>query len=146
MTIDTVPSHFSPVQKEAFIDLVELFKWQSSFMTPLSSVRSFDELVRLSRTSTHAAKYYAADTMRWFGTKNPHLAAPGITVENQSKAPDGVPRYVVTAWVLDDDGGVRPVTVARRSTLDTARRYARAVAAVWADVMQGMEQGNAPQA
>jgi hypothetical protein len=140
MTTMNVPEFLSPTEQDAYIDLTDLFSWQDS-VPALLDVRSFDELVRRSKTSEHAKNYYSADTVRFFGTSNPHLAAPGVTVERQSKAPDGVPKYMVTAWTVTSDGDISPVCVARRRSLDSARRYARAVCSVWDHVRYLKENG-----
>lgn len=93
----------------------------------LSTISSFDQLLR-----TYSGHYYDTDTRRFFGTRNPHLAAPGVTVECQSKAPEGVPPYLVTAWVIDPDNGrLTPQQVGRLWSLGGARRHARRVAEHW---------------
>lgn len=93
----------------------------------LARIASFDELLR-----RYEGHYYSADTRKFFGVRNPHLAAPGVTVECHTKAPDGVGPYLVTAWVRDPDTGrISPKAMGRRSSLGGARRHARRLAEAW---------------
>lgn len=83
--------------------------------------------------------WFDDDTLRWFGSRNLHLHRAGLLVETQTKAPAGVGRYRVTAWVLDHDGprnwrGEAPVVPVGMGTFDTlreARRFAEALERVW---------------
>lgn len=104
----------------------ETFKYWTK-CPALSPITSFDQLVR-----THTGHYYDTDTRRFFGTRNPHMVAPGVTVECQTKVPEGVDPYLVTAWVIDPDKGrLAAQSVGRFRTLGAARRYGRRVAEYW---------------
>lgn len=119
----------TPTEQEAFDELVHHFKgWP---IPKLADIRSFNELIRRYAQNTPPGHFYDPETKRWFGTRNPHLAAPGVTVECQTKAPEGVPRYSIAFWVVDDNGNILPTVIARRDTLGKANNFARAVHAVW---------------
>ena len=104
--------------------IVDAFKWWDH-IPPLTDIQYFSQLVR-----EHTGHFYDADTRRFFGTHNPHMPAPGITVECQRNAPDGVPKYAITAWVLDD-GKLTPNTVHRADTLRQADRIAIQLSKAW---------------
>lgn len=115
------------ITTESIIDSIaaEFVYWGG--IPELARIASFDELLR-----RYEGHYYDVATRRFFGTRNPHLAAPGVTVECQSKAPDGVGPYLVTAWVRDPDTGrISPKAMGRRSSLGGARRHARRLAEAW---------------
>lgn len=134
MTI-TLPFRPTPTEATAAEDLVRIFSG-ATHVGSLVDIRSFAELVRRYEQNQQKGFYYAPDTMRFFGTRNPHLAAPGVTVECQTKAPEGMPKYSITAWVRMPNGDIRPTSIGRRDTLGAARRYARAVYTVWTDTMK----------
>lgn len=77
----------------------------------------------------HAGRWFDADSMRAFGSRNLHLHRPGLLVETQTKAPGGT-RWVVTLWVVRD---VEPVAhhLGDFSSLSAARGFAERVDAVW---------------
>jgi hypothetical protein len=112
----------------AFDNIVEYFNGN---VPELSNILSFNELIRRYQSNTVPGYFYDPDTKKWFGTRNPHLIAPGVTVECQTKAPEGVDKYAITVWTIDEVGDLRPSTLARRPTLGTANRYGRAVHEAW---------------
>ena len=104
--------------------IAEAFKYWET-IPPLAAIRSMAELMR-----NHTGHYYDADTRRFFGTHNPHMPAKGVTVECQRKAPEGVPRYSIAAWVQDGDK-LQPVTIHRANTLREADRIAVHLSNKW---------------
>jgi hypothetical protein len=79
------------------------------------------------------AHWFDADTLRFFGSRNRELVRPGLMVELQANAPEGVERYAVHAWVLDPtrDNRVTPQLVARFTTRRAAAAFAADAADVW---------------
>lgn len=76
--------------------------------------------------------WFDSDTLRFFGSRNLELAAPGILIELQTNAPDGVDRYAVTAWVIHpDDNRLSPTLMERTETREAARMLADALHAAW---------------
>jgi hypothetical protein len=116
------------LQNDAVLDIQDVF---GDNVPPLANVQTFNELLRRYANNTVPGHFYDAETKRWFGTRNPHLVAPGVTVECQTNAPEGVDRYAITVWTIDDNGDIRPTNVARRATLGTANRYAAELHKVW---------------
>jgi hypothetical protein len=116
--------------QEARDAIAAAFKWHR-MVPPLQRLHSFDEIKR--RAPKH---YYTAETRRFFGTRNPRVAAPGITVELQTRAPEGQPPYAVHAWIVwpEEPDQLRPVTIAWAHTRDQAHRIARRIVKVWDSV------------
>jgi hypothetical protein len=116
--------------QDAHDAIARAFKWHQ-MVPPLQRLSSFAEIAR--RAPQH---YYTKDTRQFFGTRNPHVAAPGFTVELHSKAPEGVPRYPVTAWISwpETPHQLNPVTIHWAHTRDEAHRVARRLAKVWDSV------------
>lgn len=83
--------------------------------------------------------WFDADTLRFFGSRNRHMVRPGLMVETQTKAPEGVGRYVVVAWVVDETqpkdhrsmGRITPQKVGGFHSLRDARRFAVDAFASW---------------
>lgn len=113
--------------QEARDAINEAFKWHET-VPALQRIASFAEIER--RAPQH---YYTAETRRFFGTRNPHVAAPGFTVELQTRAPEGQPPYPVIAWITwpEEQTELRPMTIAWCHTRDQAHRVARRLAKVW---------------
>jgi len=88
----------------------------------------FQQLHDIKRN--HTGHFYDEATTRFFGSRNVHMPAPGITVELQSNAPTGYPRYAVTVWVWDD-GNLAPNTIAKCDTLREARKLAVELSTNW---------------
>jgi hypothetical protein len=138
MNTITVPVHFTPTEQDAYLDIIRWFEG-AKHVGNLVDTLDFDRLLFLYEQNKETGTFfYSEQTMRFYGTRNPHLAAPGVTVELQTNAPDETPRYAITAWMRMPDGEIRPTTFGRRDTLDSARRYARAVHAVWVYAMQAV--------
>ena len=65
--------------------------------------------------------YFDDDTMDFFGTEDFQMVAPGISVEYQSNAPEGLERWTVVCWVINPDDNVfRPYTLCRHWSFDEA--------------------------
>lgn len=97
-------------------------------LAPISSPQKLRDLYNES-----GGYYFNPDTLRCFGSRNFHMAAPGVSVETQLKAPEGVGRYCVTAWVFDcsNAGRLQPINLAMAWTLAEARKLAVEVAELW---------------
>ena len=89
---------------------------------------SYEQLSDIKRK--HTGHFYDDATIRFFGTRNAHVAAPGVTVELQTNAPDNYPRYAVTVWVWDNTN-LAPCTIEKCHTLSEARKLAVALSAEW---------------
>lgn len=65
--------------------------------------------------------YFDPKTMEYFGTHSFHMAAPGVSVEFQSAAPEGLEPWTVVSWVLSEDGKTfSPYTLCRHWNEDEA--------------------------
>jgi hypothetical protein len=124
----TTTDLLTPLERDAYDNIVKHFNGN---VPELSSIISFNELIRRYEANTVPGYFYDTKTKKWHGTRNPHLIAPGVTVECESKAPEGVDKYIITAWTINEVGDLLPFTLARRPTLGTANRYGRAVHAAW---------------
>lgn len=82
------------------------------------------------------AHWFDPETLRFFGSRNRELVAPGLMVECQTNAP--ADKYVVVAWVYSD-GRVTPQSLGRFATRKQATRFAQSAAAEWeaAQTLQG---------
>jgi hypothetical protein len=111
--------------------------WDS--VPALYLVCSTDELQRNYENQSGPTHWFNPDTLRFFGSRNRHLVRPGVMVETQTKAPEGVGRYVVTAWVIDEsaprdhrgNGRITPQKLGAFHTLTEARRFAVALSNSW---------------
>lgn len=116
----------------------EAFKYWGE-VPPLVGFCSIDELQRRYEYQSGPTHWFDPATLRFFGSRNRHLVRPGVMVETQTKAPEGVGRYVVTAWVIDETaprdhremGRITPQKIGAFYTLAGARRVAVAVADCW---------------
>jgi hypothetical protein len=116
--------------------VADALKWHTDRPTvpELCGIVSTNELELTYRANRSGGHYFDPETLRCFGVRSFTLAAPGVAVECQSKAPEGVGRYRVTAWTWEDRDGVRelhPQNVARCYTRADAMRLARAIPAAW---------------
>lgn len=124
--------------REAILE--ETKYWDS--IPALVSYSSADELQRNYENQSGPTHWFDRDTLRFFGSRNRHLVRPGVMVETQMNAPDGVGRYAVTAWVVDptawrdhrEMGRITPNRLGSFHSLVEARRFAVAVAEVWGEV------------
>lgn len=66
------------------------------------------EALRAAYGSGEGRHWFDADTLRWFGSRGLDLIGGAATVECQTKAPEGVDRYRVTVWLVNDDGTPYP--------------------------------------
>jgi len=85
------------------------------------SIVDTNDLIEQYTSQDGEHHYFDDATMEFFGTQNFHLVAPGISVEYESNAPDGVDRWKVTAWVWNDFGSTfTAYTLCRHNNLDDA--------------------------
>jgi len=119
-------------------DLVsEAFKHWST-LPPLFEVTDLDILRSQYERQTGPTHWFDAETLRFFGSRNLHVAAPGVTVECQTGAPEGCARYAVTAWVVDETaesdtrrrGRITPQRIGAFWTLNEARGAALVVSSI----------------
>jgi hypothetical protein len=110
--------------------ITEVFKYWSS-PPALSDHTDVTELRNDYESQDCPTHWFDPDTLRFFGSRNLELAAPGIMIELQTNAPDGVDRYAVTAWVIGDDDKLSPTLMERCSTREGARLLADALHATW---------------
>lgn len=131
MTTEVI--YLSLFERSALKDVSDHYRRGPSPPTvpPLANVPTFNELLRRYANNSVPGHFYDAETKQWFGVRNPHLIAPGVTVEFHSNAPEGVGRYAIIVWIIDNIGDIRPETFDRRNTLSAANRYAAALHKVW---------------
>lgn len=80
-----------------------------------------DDLIDAYQSQDGEHHYFDSDTMDFFGTEDFHMVAPGISVEYQSNAPDGVNKWTVVSWVWREDGEqFIPYTLCRHDSLSDA--------------------------
>jgi hypothetical protein len=68
----------------------------------------------------HKGHYFDADAMRFFGTEHFAMPASGVSIEEQTEAPDDCPRWKATAWFDRDEDGVQPWTLCRHESKEDA--------------------------
>ena len=83
--------------------LAEAFKHWRAIPRPVDIMDLY--LLRTTYSSQNGSHWFDDKTLRFFGSRlhDMTVEAPGIVVECQRKAPEGVPRYAVTAFVQDED-------------------------------------------
>jgi hypothetical protein len=65
--------------------------------------------------------YFDDDTMEFFGTEDFQMVAPGISIEYQANAPEGVDRWTVVCWVVNEENDIfTPYTLCRHSDMNEA--------------------------
>jgi hypothetical protein len=81
----------------------------------LVGIDNANELIDSYTSQEGEHHYFDDDTMEFFGTENFHMVAPGISLEFQSNAPEGVGKWTVVAWVYSDDNSnnFTPYTLCR---------------------------------
>lgn len=88
------------------------------------------------------AHWFDADALRFFGSRNRQMTQPGLLLETQTEAPEGVGRYSLTAWVYDTTNGdaarITPKLLGKFYTLDEARKMAATVHQVWGKATEAM--------
>lgn len=99
----------------------------------LSSYLDLTELRQDYERQAGNTVFFSPENIRFFGGRNGHLAAPGIYVETQTRAPETVGRYSVTAWV-HGNGRLQPIQLARFDTLARARWFAQQASACWPEL------------
>ena len=100
---------------------------------PLVKIDNLKELRSAYEAQSGETHWFDKSTLDFFGSSNLHVWRPGITIELQNKAPENVPPYCVTAWVVykDDDGRITPVGIERFSTLEDARAFVEVIYDGW---------------
>jgi hypothetical protein len=110
--------------KTASAMAMEAFKWWDH----VPDLCDFQQLSDIKRH--HDGYFYDEATVRFYGSRNIHVAAPGVTVELQTNAPTGYPRYAVTVWVWDNKD-LYPNTITKCHTLREARKLAVELSTNW---------------
>lgn len=106
---------------------------------PLSKYTTVDHLESEYTRQSGPNHWFDADTLRYFGSRNREMVAAGILVERQTKAPEGCPRYSVTAWIIDEAqprdhrrmGRIVPKKIAAFNTRAKAVAFGKAAAQLW---------------
>lgn len=87
----------------------------------LVDINDADELIESYQSQSGEHHYFDKSTMDFFGTEDFQMVAPGISVEYQSEAPDGVSRWTVVSWVINSESNVfTPYTLCRHDSLADA--------------------------
>lgn len=105
----------------------------------LSTYTDADHLRSEYEHQSGPTHWFDPATLRFFGSRNRHMVAPGVMVETQMNAPEGVGRYAVVAWAIDHSeardhrrmGRITPQRLGSFGSLAEARRVARRVAECW---------------
>jgi len=84
----------------------------------LAEYLSISELRR-----NYTGHWFDIETIRYFGSRNMSMIRPGIIVECQSKAPEGVDKYAITAFVMED-GRISTQLIGRETSRVKAVKYA----------------------
>ena len=99
---------------------------------PLVEIYTLEELRDSYEAQSGDNHWFDKDTLDFFGSEGLHMWRPGITVEHQVNAPESVPPYCVTAWVVySDTNRITPVGIERFSTLEDARAFAEVIYDGW---------------
>lgn len=99
---------------------------------PLVKISTLKELRRAYEGQPGENHWFSKSTLDFFGSEGLELYRPGITVECQSNAPENVPPYCVTAWVVYvDDNRITPVGIERFDTRQNARAFAEVIYDGW---------------
>lgn len=92
----------------------------------LADIDNEDDLIEAYTNQPGEHHYFDDDTMEHFGTEDFHVVAPGVSVEYQSAAPEGIDRWTVVAWLMRDDGPTfTSYTLCRHSSLSEAANCGR---------------------
>lgn len=114
--------------------IVEAFRWWGT-VPELCDAGSVNELVRMYEQGPGPTHYFDGDTRRFFGSSNPDVPAPGLYIETQRNAPDGMAKVTVTAFVWDtgSDGPPRltPQLLGRFFDRRWARHFVRVASENW---------------
>jgi hypothetical protein len=87
----------------------------------LVDIDDTDTLIETYISQPGEHHYFDDETMDFFGTEDFHMIGPGISVEYQSNAPEGLERWTIVCWVLNDEDNVfRPYTLCRHWSLSEA--------------------------
>ena len=99
---------------------------------PLVKISNLKELRDAYEAQSGETHWFSKSTLDFLGSKGLELYRPGITVECQSNAPENVPPYCVTAWVVySDDNRITPVGIERFNTREDARAFAEVIYDGW---------------
>jgi hypothetical protein len=97
---------------------------------PLIDISDIKVLRAIYESQDAETHWFDKETLDFFGSSNLKVCVPGITVENQLNAPDGVERWSVTAWVIHD-GRISPRFIDRFHTQQEAILFSETLYAQW---------------
>jgi hypothetical protein len=84
-------------------------------------ISNADELIEKYTEQDGEHHYFDSNTMEFFGTEDFQMVAPGISVEYQANAPDGVDRWTIVSWIWNESGTMfTPYTLCRHNNFDDA--------------------------
>jgi len=99
---------------------------------PLVNIANLKELKTQYENQDHETHWFSKETLEFFGSADLKLYLPGITIENQLNAPEGIDRYAVTAWVIyEDSGRITPTFIERFASLEEAESFAYVIYSSW---------------
>ena len=102
---------------------------------PLFKADSLNELRKQYEAQDGETHWFDAETLDFFGSENLHMFRPGITIERQTNAPENVPQYRVTAWVVySDSDRIVPVSISAFHTLDEAQAFTDVIYNGWSSL------------
>lgn len=107
----------------------EAFKYWDE-IPELAPQLSLAELIRTYERQMNSF-YFHPDNLKFFGSRGGTLVSRGLYVECQTKTPEGMDRYRVTAFVIDRDGCISPVGLERFATRREAVKFAVRVSDSW---------------
>jgi hypothetical protein len=80
----------------------------------LVDIDDTDTLIETYISQPGEHHYFDDETMEFFGTEDFQMLAPGISVEYQSNAPEGLERWTIVCWVVNPEDNVfHPYTLCR---------------------------------
>jgi hypothetical protein len=142
----------STTQTSEYVNVLrERFQYWPEGVPELATHSDVDHLRRDYELDPGPRHWFDIDTSRFFGSRNRHLHRPGLLIETQMNAPDGVGRYRVTAWVMyrtapDHRGAptLQPCGLGDPfHTLSEARRFVEQVSSAWNEARPAIESTEA---
>ena len=95
----------------------------------LSDFKDWRELRRAYEMQDGGTFYFSRDTVRFFGSSNFHMVAPGMLCETMRNAPTGTV-WKITAWIYCDDR-LTACNLDYLDSLGTAETFGKRAARVW---------------
>lgn len=87
----------------------------------LVDIEDSDILIEEYTSQPGEHHYFDNNTMEFFGTEDFQMIAPGISVEYQSNAPEGLERWTIVCWVMNEDNSIfTPYSLCRHWSLAEA--------------------------